>query len=471
MAHGGGTWLTQNKVLPGYYHNVVSLPRATATLSDRGVAAAPFELSWGEVGKVIEVERNDFFKNSMEIFGYDYTAPEMWALREIFTHAIKVYCYRLGATPATLNIEEGGDDEGISVHKSATCTLATAKYPGKRGNDIKLVISKDPDSADNDPETPDYYFVETHVGHVCYDSQRVATYNELKDNAWVMFNLSGANLVETAGMNLTGGTDGEATGADYQAFLEAIEPYNFNTLCCPASDEVTVKLFCDTTESQRDEFGVKYQLVAWKANDNNGSAKANYEGIIAVWNEVKHPTISSVREHAAVYWVAGAQAACAVNKSLTNTEYDGELIIDVDYKQTELERAILAGNFMFHNVNGEVRVLEDINTFTEVTDTKGDAFKSNQTMRVVDQISNDIAVLFNTRYLGNVQNDKPGRGALWNDVVYYHRQLETLRAIEDFDPEIITCEIGDTKKSVLLTTNGLNIINAMSQLYMTTVIK
>ena len=30
----------------------------------------------------------------------------------------------------------------------------------------------------------------------------------------------------------------------------------------------------------------------------------------------------------------------------------------------------------------------------------GNVFKANQTIRVIDQIGNDIAVLFNTKYLG-----------------------------------------------------------------------
>ena len=44
---GGGTWLVQNKVLPGAYINFVSLQKANATLSDRGVVALPIELDWG----------------------------------------------------------------------------------------------------------------------------------------------------------------------------------------------------------------------------------------------------------------------------------------------------------------------------------------------------------------------------------------------------------------------------------------
>ena len=84
MAHGGGTWLTQNKVMPGTYINFTSLARAAAALSDRGIAAAPFELNWGPEGTVFEVTSGDFQKNSKAIFGYGYDAPEMLALREIF---------------------------------------------------------------------------------------------------------------------------------------------------------------------------------------------------------------------------------------------------------------------------------------------------------------------------------------------------------------------------------------------------
>lgn len=39
MALGGGTFLTQNKVLPGAYINFISTAKASATLSERGYGA------------------------------------------------------------------------------------------------------------------------------------------------------------------------------------------------------------------------------------------------------------------------------------------------------------------------------------------------------------------------------------------------------------------------------------------------
>ena len=80
MALGGGTFLTQNKVLPGSYINFISVDKASASLSDRGVATMPLECNWGKDGAVFEVTNADFQKNSMKIFGYDYTADEMKGL-------------------------------------------------------------------------------------------------------------------------------------------------------------------------------------------------------------------------------------------------------------------------------------------------------------------------------------------------------------------------------------------------------
>ena len=121
---------------------------------------------------------------------------------------------------------------------------------------------------------------------------------------------------------------------------------------------------------------------------------------------------------------------------------------------------------MFHLVDETVRVLTDINTFVSVTDEKSADFSSNQTIRVLDQIANDIAVLFGNKYVGKVPNDASGRISLWNDIVSHHQQLETIRAIENFDPANVTVAQGNSKKAVVVT-DYVTPINAMEQLYMT----
>lgn len=182
-------------------------------------------------------------------------------------------------------------------------------------------------------------------------------------------------------------------------------------------------------------------------------------------------TVSDVGENEAslVYWVTGIIAGCEVNKSNLNKRYDGEFTVNADFTQSQLEAAIKAGEFTLHKVGADIRVLSDINSLITTSDTKGDVFKENQTVRVLDQIANDVAVLFNTKYLGNVPNDEAGRISLWSDIVKHHEQLQTIRAIEDFSDSDVSVSQGDTKKAVVVN-DAVTVVNTMAQLYMTVVV-
>ena len=206
----------------------------------------------------------------------------------------------------------------------------------------------------------------------------------------------------------------------------------------------------------RDEMGIKFQLVLH-------NKAADYYGVINVKNSVTDSTFGAA---ALVYWVTGAEAGCEVNRSCQNKVYDGEFDVGVDYTQNELIAAINAGEFVLHKVGTDIRVLSDINSMTTTSDTQGDIFKDNQTIRVIDQIANDIAVLFKDKYLGVVPNDAAGRISLWSDIVKHHQQLNDIRAIEDFADSDVVVEQGDTKKSVVVT-DAVTVVNAMDKLYMT----
>lgn len=430
MALGGGTFFVQNKVLPGAYINFISASKASATLSDRGYAAMALELDWGVENTIFEVTNSDLQKNSMKLFGYDYTAPQLKGLRDLFLNLKTLYLYRLTS---------GG--------VKATNTYATAKYCGTRGNDLKVVIS-------NNVEEEEKFDVSLYIDDtMLLDKQTVSQMSELVDNDYVTWK-SGASLSETAGEPLSTGTNGTVNGLAHQTFLDKAESYYFNILGCVSTEDEIKSLYVAYTKRLRDEVGAKFQLVVH-------NKEADYEGVINVINDVEESPVSSL-----VYWVTGAEASCAVNASLLNKKYDGEFTVKADYTQSQLEGFINAGKFTFHNVGNDVRVLSDINTLLTTSDVKGDVFKENQTIRVCDQIANDIANIFNTRYLGVVPNDANGRISLWNDIVKHHQQLQDIRAIENFTSEDITVAQGDTKKAVVVY-DKVTVVNAMAQLYMT----
>ena len=136
------------------------------------------------------------------------------------------------------------------------------------------------------------------------------------------------------------------------------------------------------------------------------------------------------------------------------------------YTQSELQTAIKAGEFVLHNVNSDIRVLEDINSMVTETDACGDIFKDNQTIRVIDQLGNEDAVLFNTKYLGTVPNNDSGRISLWSDLVKIRQQLQDVGAIENFTDSDVEVTQGNSKKSVVVT-GSVQVAGTMSKVYMT----
>lgn len=435
MALGGGSFTTQNKKLPGAYINFVSAASASPELSARGIATMPLELDWGIEGEIFEVTNADFQKHSQKIFGYAYDHPKLKGLRDLFIGTKTLYAYRLN----------GG---GVK----ATNTFATALYGGVRGNDIKIVIQ-----ANADEEAK--FDVETYLGTVKVDTQTVAKAAELVANDYVTFKAD-ATLEVTAATPLAGGTNTEVTGEAHQKYLDKAESYTYNTMGVVTDDETIIKLYAAYNKRMRDELGVKFQLVVYRY-------AADFMGVIGVKNKVTDEGWSAA---SLVYWVTGIQAGCEVNKSCQNKKYDGEFTVEVDYTQTELSQCVDNGEFVLHRVNSDIRVLEDINTMVTTTDEQGDIFKDNQVIRVIDQLGNDDAVLFNTKYLGVVPNKASGRTSLWSDLVKIRQQLQELGAIENFADSDVTVEQGDTKKSVVAG-SVIEVVVNMGKLYLTNVIK
>ena len=424
MALGGGTFTTQNKVLPGAYINVKSASGSVVTMGERGTVALPIALTWGKSG-VYTVTADEFQKDSMKIFGFSYSADEMQPLREVFKNAQKVLVYNLN--------DNGG--------AAASCTYATAKCAGTRGNDLKLVIQENIDNSDK-------FDVALYLGTSLVYQQTVATAAELAENAFVTW--ASVDLTATAGTPLTGGTNGTCNETSYQNALNAFESCRFNVLVCPDS-ETYGSLYVEYTKRLRDKRGIKFQLVCVDVD-------ADYEGVISLASEQAN----------ALYWVAGAQAGCAINKSCTNKIYDGELTIATPHTQSELENCILSGVFAFHKVDDDIRVLMDVNTLVTYTDEKDSTFAHNQKIRVADQKNNDVKRIFNTKYLGNIQNDSDGRASFWGDIVKLCDEYAKLRAIEPYDSKTLTVELGEKPNSVVVR-DAMQVIGTMEQLYMTIV--
>lgn len=451
MALGGGTWQFQNKILPGTYINFASKVRAEADISERGYATMALPFDWGPENVVFPVTAEEFQEKSLSIFGYDYTADELKGLRDLFINAKTVYFYRLS-------------NNAVAAKNS----MGTAKYAGARGNDITTEVATDVDDTDTfDVKT---YIKVDGINTLVDNQKQVKAWTDVTDNDYVKWSRAGGTMVATAGTPMTGGSNGdEITGAQYQAYIDAISPYYFNTMGYPGTDTKIQGLLINFCKRMRDDVGSKFQLVLY------GVEGVDYEGVISIANKA---TDSGASPAALVYWLTGAEASCAINASLTNSTYNGEYTVDTNYSQRQLAAGIQQGRLLFHNVHrtvsgelvGGIKVLTDINTFTSFVKKKNSDFSLNQVIRVLDQDATDIANLFNRQYLGSEQNDDDGRTALWGDIVALHKEYQRVRAIQNFKAEDIPVPTQGTQKTAVLLSYEIQPTCCMEKLYVNVIV-
>lgn len=440
MPIGGGTFTVQNKILPGAYINFVALG-SVAKMGARGVAALPLELNWGPENKVFSMYAEDFNKTSMNVFGYDPTAPALLLVREAMKRARTLLIYRVNSGGVKASAEVGGMD-------------VTAAWGGTRGNAISVAILTNADDATK-------VDVVTYLDGMAVDSQTVVKASGsagLKANDFVTFGSASALEVDVA-TPLTGGTNGTVNGAAHAAAANGFEVETFNVIGYPGTDETIKALYAAFVKRLRDDEGKKIVVVLYQY-------KGDHMGLIDVKNGVTLADGTVVSGEKAVAWVAGASAGAEVNESLTNTAYDGAVDVDFKYTKSQFEAAIQAGEFVFYADYGKARVLTDINSLTTFGQGVSEDWTSNRVIRVLDGWANDVARIFGESYIGLVTNSDTGRQLFKADLVALALQYQAIDAISDFASEDINVQQGNGKRDVAVDC-AMKPNDSMEKLYMT----
>lgn len=306
------------------------------------------------------------------------------------------------------------------------------------------------------------FIVKTIVNGEEVDSQKVSNAKELNDNSFVKFKKK-IRLEETAGDVFSGGTNGETTGEGHQRARDAFESYAFNVLAVPVKDKTELTAYANYTKRQREEYGVKFQMVCPYIEGQD----YNYEGIIQYGNKTKdegHDPVTSL-----CYWIAGAEAGCEIQNSVMAKEYNGSLTPDANLTRAQERRAIKEGIFVFHSVDRVPVVLKDINSLITINSKKDEQktedFKNNQTIRVLDGRSTEIALLFNTFYLAKYGNTDVNRAQLKSDIIRGGQALAAKQAIQPYDESAVDFQMGNTITDVI-GYEELQPVNAMEKLFM-----
>ncbi|MDR7856303.1 phage tail sheath C-terminal domain-containing protein [Tissierella sp.] len=231
------------------------------------------------------------------------------------------------------------------------------------------------------------------------------------------------------------------------AALASLKTVDFNTICYPY-DGLTYdanKLAIATwIKAMRDTEGVKVQgvLANYVADD---------EGIINVTQGVILADNTELTEKKTTAWVAGVTAGANINQSNTGRKYVGAIDVAPRMTKTEMEAAITAGEFIFKvDSMQNVTAVYDINSLTTVTVDKGKQFTKNRVIRTIDGINNDITVIFESNYVGKVNNNADGRSILRATLIEYFNELQRLNAIQNFTAEDVKVEKGVDSDAVVI---------------------
>jgi hypothetical protein len=327
----GGTWTSQNKVLPGAYFNFLTNAPLSITLGDRGIVVLLQEVSVGAAGEMYEITPTDISEYPVGV-----TDADKLLINEILKNASKVILYNLGA-----------------AHTAGVITAALAAL-----------------------KTVDFNVI-------CYPYP-AATYsaNQLSIATWI--------------------------------------------------------------ESMRDDEGIKIQGVL-------ADYVADSEAIINVAQGVKLSDGTTLTSEQTAAWVAGVTAGANIYQSNTGKKYVGAIDVSPRMTKTEMEAAITAGKFIFKvDTAQNVSAVYDINSLTTITVDKGAMFKKNRVIRTIDGINNDITEIFESNYIGKVNNNADGRSLLRASLIEYFNELQRLGAIQEFTPEDVTVSAGIASDAVLI---------------------
>ena len=437
----GGTWVSQNKKLPGVYINVKSQPAVQANVGDKGIVAIAKALSWGPLGEVQEITPG---QDVTPVIGYGIGSDQAQFLREMMRGSdvtagpTKIYLYRYAGTG------------GVKASATAGELTATALYEGTRGNDITIAVIADPDEEG-------YFDVQTIVDGAVAGTQHVNAGGDLTANAWVEF--SGSALSATAGTALTGGVDPTVAVADDAAFLTAIEPYRFDILAYDGETTTVIDAYVAFIKRLNESVGRKCQLVI----GNHPSQNSMY--VISVHNGVRLADGSVLTPQQTVWWVAGAEAGALYYQSLTYAQYPTAVAAYPKLTDDQAAAAIEAGQIAFIDDFGIVKICSDINSKTTVTPTEGVEFKKNRVMRVIMQLCNDTYEHFANHYIGKVDNNDTGRSLLRGWLVGYLNEMQANGGIQNFTAEDVEVLAGDSIDSVLINI-AIQPVDSIEKIYM-----
>lgn len=449
----GGTWNRQNKTLPGFYLNIKSAIASVLNYGESGIVAICEPLSWGPVAQILSIDaETDVFHT----LGYDLDASvKMLFLREIFLGAVNADGSVRSAGASSVLLYRPAASGAAQAAAALGSLTATAKYPGTRGNAIAVSVAADPDNSGS-------FIVTTFVDGIAQDVQTVTAAAGLIANDWVSFSGTGS-LEAKAVTSLAGGLDGTVDSTAYASFLTALEPEKFDVVIYDGSTETVSAAMVAFVKRLCDDEGRKVRLVL------PGYAQADSEIVTSPVNGIVLDDGTTLTPAQSCWWVGGCSAGAKYNQDLTYAVHPNAVNVSPKYTSSQTADLIKAGNMVFFEDEGSVRIYYDINTLTTFTSEKQKVFSRNRPIRTLYYIANRLYRSFANSHIGQTDNTEDGRKLIKKEIVSLLKTMQANNAVKNFTAEDVAVEAGEDGDAVVITLL-VQPVDAITKIYMKIVV-
>lgn len=396
----------EEKIRPGAYFNVSKKGEDNAFGAVDGVVAVLFKSSFGPLGAVSVIEREDGYA---QIYGTEGTTD---ALREaLYGGAQKLIACRVG---------NGGTAASVSLEAATGKVKVTAKYPGK----MTFSASIREKLADNTRKECIIYSATQEFEKINFDAGEneakalVDAFSKSKNFVAVLEGegTTGA-MANVNQLEFEEGEDPTVTNADYSNALGEVEKYYFNTICVDTEEKGVhelVSAFLDRIyNSGQFGIGVVAEKPTLDFEERLASAIGfDKENMVYVLNAGVKAKELELAGYQVAALIAGMIAACPSNQSLTHTVIDRYTEITNSFTNSQLEKADKNGCLSFsYNTDNKVWIEYAINTLLHPDENHDDGWKK------IRRVKTRYELLFRANaqadaLVGRVDNDINGRATI-----------------------------------------------------------
>lgn len=395
----------EQKVRPGAYFNVDKRGEENAFGAVDGVVAVLFKASFGPLGQVVVIDREDGYES---VYGTDGTTD---ALREaLYGGAKKLVACRVGSggTPSLVELSAATGKVGI-----------TAKYPGKRAFTV-TVRAKLSDSTRKEcviySGTQEFEKINFTAGEDEAAALVAAFKNSKNFTATLKESAAGA-MENTSQMAFTAGTDPTTTNAEYSAALSQIEKYYFNTICVDTEEKTVHELLSAFLDRIYDagQFGIGVVAEKHTLDLEERIASAvgfDKENMVYVLNAHVHAKELELDGYQTAAGIAGMIASCPSNQSLTHTIIERYSVLDEALTNTQMIKGEQQGCLVLsYNTENQIWIDSSINTLINPADNQDEGWKK------LRRVKTRYELLYRANaqadaLVGKVDNDVNGRATI-----------------------------------------------------------